>query len=138
MGAGHTVTVLYEIIPAGVQSKFAPDVDGLKYAKKSGHAEENDEVLTLKLRYKEPASDTSKLMEKTLKQNAHKSFENTSDDMRFAASAAGFAQILKASRFTESVSVNDIIKLAKGAKGKDDEGYRAEFIKVAEMYKITK
>ncbi|MDR1123902.1 MAG: VWA domain-containing protein [Elusimicrobiota bacterium] len=136
MGAGHTVTAIYEIIPAGVNSEFLPKVDGLKYAQKTGA--EADEVLTLKLRYKEPSSDTSKLMESILGQNAYKPFKASSDDMRFAVSVAWFAQILKDSPFKGGATVDGIIKTARQAKGSDDEGYRADFIKMAEMYKLIK
>jgi Ca-activated chloride channel family protein len=134
MGAGHTVTAIYDIIPAGVQSGFLPKVDGLKYTQKAGA--NTEEVLTLKLRYKEPSSEASKLMERVLAQSAYKPFEASSDDMRFAASVAWFAQILKDSPFKGVATVDDVIKTARRSKGRDDEGYRADFIKTAEMYKL--
>jgi Ca-activated chloride channel family protein len=137
MGAGHTVTVLYEIIPTGVKSKLLPDVDGLKYGSKTANEEEG-ELLTLKLRYKDPSADTSKLMKKTLTQEAYKPFGETSDDMRFATSVAWFAQLLKDSPFKGGATIDEVIKTARQSKGSDDEGYRADFIKTAEMYKLIK
>ncbi|MCL2334983.1 MAG: VWA domain-containing protein [Endomicrobia bacterium] len=133
IGAGHTVTVIYEIVPAGVKSKYMPNVETLKYAKA---ASDNNDVLTLKLRYKEPNSDTSKLMEKQLKQEEYVPFDKMSDDMRFAASVAQFGQILKDSQYKGDMTIDEVISTAKKAKGADDEGYRADFIKAAEMYKM--
>lgn len=137
MGAGHTVTVIYEIIPAGVKSEFMPDVDALKYTK-TAPANANDDVLTLKLRYKEPDSDRSKLMEKELKQKDYRPFDKASDDMRFAASVVQFGQILKNSHFKGSMTIDEVIMTAKKSKGADEEGYRSDFIKMLEMYNMIR
>ena len=133
MGEGHTVTAIYEIIPQGVESEFLPDVEKLKYTKTEGKSDDGD-VLTLKLRYKEPDSDTSKLMEKTLKQNVYVPFDKSSDDMRFAASVTQFCQILKDTPYKGSMTIEEVISTAKKAKGADEEGYRADFVKMVEMY----
>ena len=135
MGAGHTVTVIYEIIPQGVESKFMPDVENLKYTK-TGNTTDNDDVLTLKLRYKEPDSDKSSLMEKTLKQKEYVQFDKSSDDMRFAAGVAQFGQIVKDSRYKGEMTIDEVISTAKKAKGTDEEGYRTDFVKMAEMFKM--
>ncbi|WP_428898371.1 Ca-activated chloride channel family protein [Parelusimicrobium proximum] len=132
MGAGHTVTVLYEIIPAGVKSEYTPDVDGLKYGKKPASSD-SQEVLTVKLRYKDPDGDKSKLMESALEDSRYVSFDKSSDDMRFAASVAQFGQLLKQSPYKGSMTLKDVVKTAKKAKGSDDNGYRAEFIKMADL-----
>ena len=137
LGAGHTVTVFYEIIPTGVKSDFLPQTDELKYSQKTG-AGNSGEILTLKLRYKEPDGDASKLMEKTLKEESFKAFKNASDDMRFAASVIQFGQIAKDSPFKGAMTIDEVIETARKAKGQDDNGYRAEFVKMAEMYKLTK
>lgn len=137
IGAGHTVTVLYEIIPTGVKTDLMPSIDDLKYIKQVKSAK-SDEILTLKIRYKEPNSDVSKLMEKELNEENHVSFDKTSDDMRFAVSVAQFGQILKDSQYKGIMTIDEIIKVAKKAKGSDDEGYRSEFIKMVEMYKMIK
>ncbi|MDR1689283.1 MAG: VWA domain-containing protein [Clostridiales bacterium] len=138
IGAGHNVTVIYEIIPAGVKSSFMPDVEALKYTKTSAASGENGDVLTLKLRYKDPDSDTSKLMEKQLKQSGYVPFDKTSDDMRFAASVVQFGQILKDSQYKGEMTIDEVISAAKKAKGADDDGYRADLIKTAEMYKMIR
>ncbi|MDR1940872.1 MAG: VWA domain-containing protein [Endomicrobium sp.] len=137
IGAGHTVTAIYEIIPQGTESKFMPDMEKLKYSK-TAPASDNGDILTLKLRYKEPDSDTSKLMEKTLKQKEYLSFEKSSNDMRFAASVAQFGQILKNSDYKGDMTIEEVISEAKKSKGSDDEGYRADFIKTLEMYKMNR
>lgn len=137
MGAGHTVTALYEIIPAGVKSEYMPDVDNLKYASKAKD-ETSGELLTVKLRYKEPSSDSSKLMEKALWQNTYKPFASSSDDMRFAAAVAQFGQILKDSPYKGKMTLEDVINTAKKAKGADDEGYRADFIKLLGLTELNK
>ncbi|MCL1973029.1 MAG: von Willebrand factor type A domain-containing protein [Endomicrobia bacterium] len=137
MGAGHTVTVIYEIIPAGVESEFMPDIESLKYTKVAASSD-NGDVLTLKLRYKDPDSDTSKLMEKQLKQKDYVPFSKTSDDMRFAVSVAQFGQIVKDSQYKGNMTIDEVISTAKKAKGADDDGYRADFIKMLEMYKMIK
>jgi Ca-activated chloride channel family protein len=132
MGAGHTVTALYEIIPAGSDGEVV-DIDPLKYqsgrdkAIKSG----NEELMTVKLRYKKPDEDTSVLYEIPVKGDVQK-FEKTSDNFRFAASVAQYGMILRGSKYLEAGSVEDVLEMARAAKGKDTEGYRGEFIKMVD------
>ncbi|MDN5212655.1 von Willebrand factor type A domain-containing protein [Fulvivirgaceae bacterium BMA12] len=132
LGSGHTVTALYEIIPTGVDSKgFIQPVDELKYQKNTEvrKATKSDEILTLKLRYKKPEGTTSKLLVKTLKGNAVP-VAQTSDNFRFSAAVAAFGMILRDSEFKSNANLGQVVALAKSAKGKDEEGYRAEFIKM--------
>ncbi len=132
LGSGHTVTALYEIIPAGVDSKgFIQPVDELKYQKNTEvrKATKSDEILTLKLRYKKPEGTTSKLLVKTLKGDAVP-VAQTSDNFRFSAAVAAFGMILRESEFKSNANLGQVVALAKSAKGKDEEGYRAEFIKM--------
>ena len=136
LGAGHTVTVIYEIVPAGVKM---PDgmagIDELKYsAKKEPKGVESDEMLTVKLRYKEPDGDKSKLMSKVLKAKDYLAFDKTSDDTRFALSAAAFAELLKGGRYSQETDINKLIKEARKAKGEDEDGYRADFVKLMSLY----
>ncbi len=139
MGSGHTVTAIYEIIPAGVKSQYMKSIDKLKYQKTNERPMEivgnSDEVLTVKLRYKTPQGNKSELMEKAVK-NESKSFENASENFRFAASVAELGLILRGSEFKGNASYDHIIETAKKAKGLDDEGYRAEFIKIAKTTKL--
>ena len=133
-GSGHTVTALYEVIPAGVKSDFLQKVDPLKYQKdvqplsKSTY---NDEIMTVKFRYKAPDGDVSKLIEHPVKDN-QVSLAKTSDNFRFAAAVAQFGLVLRNSEFKSTSSFDNVIALARKAKGTDEEGYRAEFIRLVE------
>ena len=136
IGVGHTVTALYEIIPAG--SKAIPSVDPLKYQKvKPGSEKVSDELLTVKVRYKPLDKETSTLLEQAVKDHTAK-LEGTSDDFRFAAAVVGYGMVLKDSKHLNTFGIPDILKLAKGAKGRDTEGYRAEFIRLVEMSELLK
>lgn len=138
LGSGHTVTALYEIIPVGVQSDFLKNVDPLKYQNnikplsKSSHT---NEMMTVKFRYKAPDGDVSKLIEHPLKDNQI-SIAKTSDNFRFAASIAEFGMLLRNSEFKAAASFDNVIKMAKKAKGDDEEGYRSEFIRLAESAQL--
>jgi Ca-activated chloride channel homolog len=127
MGAGHTVTALYEIIPVGVDENV-PSVDPLKYQNSepvSGKV--SNELLTVKLRYKEPDGNKSKLLEHVVKNNLS---VKTSDNFRFSASVASFGMLLRGSEFMAKSTIKSILDLAKNAKGIDEEGYRSEFIQL--------
>ena len=136
LGAGHTVTVLYEIIPTGVKMpEGVADVDELKYSvKENPKTVDSDEMLTVKLRYKEPDGNTSKLMSKVLKKGDYVPFDKTSDDTRFTLSVAAFAEILKGSRYSKEIDVDKVAEIARKAKGEDAEGYRADFVKLISLY----
>lgn len=128
LGAGHTVTALYEIIPVGVDSQFDP-IDDLKYqeSKISTEAMESKELMTIKLRYKQPDGDQSKLITHALV-DSHIAIDKTSDNFRWSAAVAGFGMLLRDSEFKGNLTYDDVIKMAQSAKGKDPEGYRIEFI----------
>lgn len=138
LGSGHTVTALYEVIPVGVESDFLKEVDALKYQKnavplsKSSH---NNEIMTVKFRYKAPDGDVSKLIEHPVV-DKQISIAKTSDNFRFAASVAQFGMLLRNSEFKSAASYSSILNLAKKAKGSDDEGYRSEFIRLAESAQL--
>ena len=135
IGVGHTVTALYELIPAG--STDVPSVDPLKYRKTVGatQAKYQDEIMTVKLRYKPLKSDTSLLMSKPVKDKTT-SLSQTSNDFRFTAAVAAFGMILKHSQFQGDFNFEKILTLAKKARGKDEEGYRAEFIRLVETSQL--
>lgn len=138
LGSGHTVTALYEVIPVGVQSDFLKKVDTLKYQSnvqpfsKSSH---NNEIMTVKFRYKAPDADVSKLIEHPV-MDQQMSLAKTSDNFRFAASVAQFGLLLRNSEFKSGASYSDVLGLARKAKGTDEEGYRAEFIKLVESAQL--
>lgn len=130
LGAGHTVTALYEIIPAGVQSSFIKGVDQLKYQNvKTAAAAKTDEIMTLKLRYKKPSEDKSQLISTTIS-NDNSTFEKSTANFKFSASVAAFGMMLRNSEFKGDASYAQVLDWAKASKGKDKEGYRAEFVKL--------
>jgi Ca-activated chloride channel homolog len=134
LGSGHTVTALYEVIPVGVKSSFLKNVDALKYQKEVAplsKSSQTDEILTVKFRYKAPDGDVSKLIEHPVKDNQI-AITKTSDNFRFAASVAQFGMLLRNSEFKSNASFNDVLMLARKAKGNDEEGYRSEFIRLVE------
>jgi len=133
VGAGHTVTALYEITPAG--GAAAPPVDPLRYgatpaaapaASADGKA---GELADVKLRYKLPGSAESKLIEQPVTSAmVVDSIDKAPADARWAAAVAAFGQRLKGSDYAGSFSYADIARLATGARGEDPDGYRAAFI----------
>ncbi len=138
LGSGHTVTALYEVIPVGAESDFLKDVDKLKYQKDVeplSKTKYNDEIMTVKLRYKAPDGDVSKLIEHPVK-DEQIAIAKTSDNFRFAAAVAQFGLLLRDSEFKSEASYASVISLAKKAKGNDDEGYRSEFIRLVENAKL--
>ncbi|HMK17841.1 MAG TPA: VWA domain-containing protein [Chitinophagaceae bacterium] len=133
LGSGHTVTALYEIIPAGIKDSFIKTVDPLKYqVNDKGIADENSpEIMTIKLRYKDPVGEVSKLINHPVIDSQLK-LENTSENFRFSASVAEFGLLLRDSEYKQQSSFSQVVLLAKSAKGKDDNGYRSEFVRLVE------
>lgn len=131
MGSGHTVTALYEIIPAGVKSDFLKSVDDLKYQKTKNTATSNhsDELMTVKFRYKDPEGTESKLLEQVIA-NTFTPFESTSENFRWSAAVASFGMLLRDSEFDGTSNFADVEKWAIASKGVDEHGYRDEFIKM--------
>jgi Ca-activated chloride channel family protein len=133
MGAGHTVTALYEIVPRG-GSVPGPDVDPLKYqtpAQAPAPAPQvrngSSETLTLKIRYKDPDGTESKLLSLPLT-DREGTFSKASADFRFAASVAEFGMIMRDSPYRGKASIGEVIENAQASKGSDRNGYRQEFI----------
>jgi Ca-activated chloride channel family protein len=141
MGAGHTVTALYEIVPAGSDETGLPTVDPLRY---QGADAGNDmrpsrrdvpsELCNIKLRYKDPEALTSKLLSKTVGTDIKKAGETT-DRYRFSAAVAAFGMLLRDSKFRGTATLTDVVTLASGARGSDPDGYRAEFIRLVKSKK---
>ena len=123
VGAGHTVTALYEIVPAG--APVVPGVDPLKY-QPAPHAASGDELMTVKLRYKDPESSSSQLLTAPVR-DQRTSWQGTSDNFRFAASVAAFGMVLRDSPYKGAANFDLVLQLAEGARGRDQNGYRGEF-----------
>ena len=135
LGAGHTVTALYEIVPVGVQNKYG-GVDPLKYQKTSKKTVEiaiSDEWLTVKLRYKAPDSDKSKKMEIALKKSDLN--KNIDKDFNFAMAVAMFGQMLRKSDFVGTSSYDKVLALARDGIDNDDYGYKMEFVRLVSAIK---
>jgi Ca-activated chloride channel family protein len=127
IGAGHSVTALYEIVPAG-QQIVNDGVDELRYSKvESSDTRFNDELLTVKLRYKEPDANESKLLTQGLLDRGN-SIENASDNLRFASAVAQFGLILRDSRYKGSASFSSVTNLAQSSLGNDLKSYRNDFL----------
>jgi len=127
LGAGHTVTALYEVIPVGVKSEFIKDEIDLKYTDKKTNNNYSDELFTVKFRYKKPDEDTSIEMVHVQKDETTEASEN----MNFASAVALFGMQLRQSQFYNNASQDLVIQLAEKGRGEDKKGYRAEFIRLA-------
>lgn len=127
LGAGHTVTALYELVPA-TSTETVPAVGELKY--QTNALNPSDELMTVKLRYKAPDGDTSKLLSHAVKSTGIQ--KAPSQNLRFAAAVAEFGQLLRDSEHKGTSSYASVLKRAREAKGVDLEGYRAEFIRLVE------
>ena len=132
LGAGHSVTALYEIIPYGSGEEI-PGADELTYqeTKISPKAFKSKEILTVKLRYKEPDSEKSRLIVHPLK-DSDIALARASDNFKFSAAVAAFGMLLRDSEFKGDTSYEGVLALARESKGQDFFGYRAEFIQLVE------
>lgn len=130
IGAGHSVTALYEIVPAG--QKVENDGIELKYSQvQPSDTNFSDELLTVKLRYKEPKENDSKLLTIGLLDKSV-SIENASDNLKFASAVAQFGLLMRDSRFKGNSSFASLKNLANSSLGNDLKGYRNDFIKLTE------
>ncbi|WP_111309449.1 VWA domain-containing protein [Confluentibacter sediminis] len=130
LGSGHTVTALYEIIPVGVESSYLKDVADLKYTKPEVTQNYSDELFTVKFRYKKPDGDKSIEMIHIQKDEVGL----PSEDLGFASAVALFGMQLRQSKYHNNSKIEDVISLAKLGRGKDKDGYRAEFIRLVSSY----
>ena len=138
VGSGHTVTAIYEITPAGE----AGSVDALRYGANAGtqpRIEPVTEYGFLKMRYKLPKEEASKLLTTPLSVGLEKkSIADASSEARFSIAVAGFGQLLRGSPHIKSFGYDDVIALAQTSRGDDPFGYRAEFINLARLAKSAR
>ena len=131
IGAGHSVTALYEIILADGNKGW---LEPLRYQPQVANISQAEELAHLRIRYKNPDSNHSQLLEWPLQtQEIKKSLAKASDNFRFSAAVAGFGQLLRSGRMTADFSYDDVLKLAREARGDDPFGYRGEFIKLVSL-----
>ncbi len=140
LGAGHTVTALYEVVPAGVGMPGG-SVDPLRYQDRPDPPEPTiapsgfaDEMMYVKVRYKDPDGDRSTLLEHPVLDRVGQ----PSADFRFATAVAGFGMLLRDSEHAGALTLDDIVSLAEAGRGDDPRGYRGEFIRLVETARDIK
>jgi Ca-activated chloride channel family protein len=138
IGAGHTVTALYEIIPVGVQDPFSKPIDHLKYQHVTDQNTNTltDEWLTIKFRYKAPDGVKSKLIEQALT-SAQLSSSMHTDNFNWSAAIAAFGMILRESEYKGTSTVELVRRLASKSIGSDSNGYRAEFLGLIDQMDVV-
>ena len=136
LGSGHTVTALYELV---ISNPEATEKDRLKYQTTviNDKATTSNELATIKFRYKKPDGVKSQLIEEIVIDNTN-TIEETSENFRFSAAVAEFGMLLRDSEYLKDCTYDDMIQLAQNSKGKDEEGYRGEFIRLVKTAKILK
>jgi Ca-activated chloride channel family protein len=132
LGAGHTVTALYEIIPTGSGESIG-NVDTLKYQSTPQKNTHSNEMMTVKFSYKKPKESVSKLIVHTISPKIEKS---TSNNFNFSAAVAQFGMVLRNSKFKGTADYKNTIELARSGKGEDLNGYRSEFIQLVRSAEI--
>ncbi len=132
LGAGHTVTALYEVIPVGVRAKLST-VDELRYQSRNAKPDAfaNEELMTVKLRYRSPNGMASQMFARSL-MNENIEIGSASENTRFAAAVAEFGMLLRHSKLKGHSSFENCLALAKQSTGDDPEGYRSEFVSLIE------
>jgi len=132
IGAGHTVTALYEIVLSGQKGW----VESLKYKNQHDQASYSDELATLKVRYKQPTSQTSQLLVKTIKTSEILAdIQSSSINFKLATAVAGYGQLLRGGQMTQKFSYNDVAALIKATLADDEYGYRGEFLQLVSLAK---
>jgi Ca-activated chloride channel homolog len=130
VGAGHTVTALYEIVPSGIRLDVSlPEVAASRYQRPRDVSTAGDELLHVAMRYKAPEGEQSRLVTHPVRAVR----TSPSESMRFASAVAGFGMLLRNSPNAGSLTWPQVLTLARGAKGRDEEGYRGDFIRLGEL-----
>ncbi len=133
IGSGHSVTAIYETIPAG-SDEVVPGIDELEYQKKEIVA--SNDIMTLKLRYKQPDEEKSQLLKQKIGKDIIK--EKASENFNWAIAVTEFGLILRNSKFKANSSFKHVLSLADANKGKDEDGNRAEFIRLVKIAETIK
>jgi Ca-activated chloride channel family protein len=129
IGAGHSITALYEIVPAGAKGWLEP----LRYQETAKAEAKAGELAWLRVRYKAPGTEQSRLLERPIAAGKVPGLADASEDLRFAASVAAFAQQLKGGQYTGDFGLADSARLARSARGEDRFGLRGEFVQLVEL-----
>ncbi len=136
IGAGHSVTALYEIVPVGVGNDDKL-TDDLKYQTNTlkPEATNSNELMTVKFRYKKPDSETSTYLDVPVLESQVVKLEQSSDDFRFSAAVAMFGMLLRESEHNGDATYDKAYALAKQSLGNDEEGYRKDFLELIQKAK---
>jgi len=139
VGAGHSVTALYEIVPVDGDSRL---IDPLRYGKEAPGGKEGEKVSSeyafLKIRYKLPDETKSRLITEPVRdEREYGSVNAAPTDVRFAAAVAAFGQLLKGGRYLDGFGYDDVITLAEKSRGRDRFGYRSEFLNLVRLAKTA-
>jgi Ca-activated chloride channel family protein len=134
IGAGHTVTALYEVVPVGA-TPVATGSDSLTYQQVAirQSAQRSSELMTVRLRYKEPTGSKSRLLSTAIVDEGRAS---ASPDLRFASAVAAFSMLLRNAESKGTATYDMVLSLAREARGEDPEGYRAEFITMVDQARM--
>ncbi len=141
VGAGHSVTAIYEITPSGSKARM---IDDLRYGpnqsdRKKRMNTKNAETAFLKIRYKLPAAEDSRLITTIIDgKSEYPSIDRVPAEVRFATAVAAFGQLLRGDPYVKSFGYDDVIKMAETARGKDRFGYRAEFLNLVRLAKTAR
>jgi len=130
IGSGHSVTAIYEIT---APDSPARQIDPLRYQSEEAGGDPDGEFAFLRIRYKQPGEDESRLIEAPVTDGHARLFDQADDEVRFAVAAAGYAQLLRGDPYLNDFDYADIIEIAQSARGDDPFGYRAEFVQLARM-----
>jgi len=135
VGSGQTVTALYEVVPVG-----GPRAIGdLRYSKPTAVPSRGGELGFVKIRYKLPKSDVSRLISTPINQaSAFRRFEDAPQDARFAVGVAAFAELLRGGKYSGTISYDDVLRIAAAARGRDEFGYRNEFVQMVRAAKSAR
>jgi Ca-activated chloride channel family protein len=136
VGSGQTVTALYEVVPIGGPRTMSD----LRYASApASGAKKSSELGFVRIRYKLPKSDTSRLITTPIDARFEaRSFEAAPRDARFATAVAGFAELLRGGRYTGKLSYDDVLRMANASRGPDEFGYRSEFVELVRAAKSAR
>lgn len=129
LGAGHSVTALYELIPSDAEAPML-ETGELKY--QQTRLVPSDELMTVKLRYKQPGSETSRLITRSVRSGDIRAMTGRHPNIEFASAVAEFGLLLRDSEYKGRADYERLLQRARDAKGTDEEGYRAEFIRLVE------
>jgi Ca-activated chloride channel family protein len=132
LGSGHTVTALYEIIPAGIKSNFMRPVDSLQFQEPKQVGTITDELAVMRLRYKLPEGDSSMVLNSPI-ENRPLGFSAASENFRFASAVAGFGLLLRKSPYCLHGNYVQLKNIAANAKGKDQRGLRKQFVDLVNL-----